>query len=263
MKSLHGFCPPRACQHRSDRFLTSLVVLGFASLCFAARTEARKAGTITYQNLASGGIAVGGVTSRVKDSTSKPRSRGSMAETFEVFLRSRADFPVMGADRVRSVVGADTHESMLDQFEWRGEVSPSMLDSLRAALVDSVRYLVVARIEKDEEDRDRDTIERDTDFDGKTDDSETFNTATRTVAVRFQVYDLREGKLAWNVRQTDSETAKAEVPKTPTIFKPYTVLGQLETLSGDKGPVPDMPDASWNLQRIFDIFTNALPKRKK
>ena len=247
----------------TGRFLACLAVLVFASLSCAARSDARKAGTITYQNLVPGGIGVGGVTSCVKGRTSQPGSRETMAQMFaEAILNSRADIPLMGADRVRSAVGADTYESTLDQFQGRGELSASTLDTLRAALADSVRYFVVARVEKDDEYRD--TVERDTDYDPKTDNSETFNTATRTVEVGYRVYDLREGKLAWKVRQSDSEVEEAKAPTTSTIFKPYTVAGMLETaLSDDKGPEPGMPDAFRNLAGIFRTFAKTLPKPKK
>jgi len=245
----------------TGRFLTCLAILMVASLSCAARSDARKAGTITYQNLVPGGIAIGGVTSRIKGRTSEPGSRETMAQMFEeALLNSRADIPLMGADRVRSAVGADTYESILDQFDLKGDLSGSTLDTLRAALADSVRYFVVARIEKDYENRD--TVERDTDYDMKLD--KTFNTATRTVVVGFMVYDLRDGKLAWKFRPIDSETEEAEAPKTSTIFKPNTVAGMLETaLSDDKGPDPGMPDAFRNLAGIFRTFEKALPKRKK
>src|SRR6185436_7486947 len=139
----------------TGRFLTCLAVLAVASLSFAARSDARKAGTITYQNLVPGGIAIGGVTSRINGRTSQPGSRETMAQMFEeAILNSREDVPIMGADRVRSAVGADTHESILDQFDLKGDMSASTLDTLRAALVDSVHYFVVARVEKDSEIRD-------------------------------------------------------------------------------------------------------------
>jgi len=246
------------------RYLTHVAILVFASLSWAARSEAGgKAGTITYQNLVPGGIAIGGVTSHIDGPTSQPGSRESMARMFEEsFLQSRTDIPLMGADRVRSAVGGDTYESMLDQLKSRGEVSGSTLDSLRAALVDSVRYLVVARIEKEK--ALRYTVERDTDYDPKTYNFETFNIASRTVEVGFRVYDLHDGKLAWNVRRTDSEEQEARLPKPSTIFKSFTVAGQLETaLSDDKGPDPGMPDVFGNLAVIFDQFTRALPKRRK
>jgi hypothetical protein len=168
----------------------------------------------------------------------------------------------MGADRVRSAVGDDTYESMLDQFKLKGEVSGSTLDSLSAALVDSIRYLVVAGIEK--EWTSRDIAERDTDYDLMTDNSEHFKTATRSVTVGFRVYDLHDGKQAWKVRQIDSEYNEAKVPEPSTIFSPKTVVGQLEAaMSDDKVPDPSMPDVFRNLAEIFEKFTRALPKRKK
>ena len=136
--------------YRRARHLAHAAILVFASLGCAVRADAGgKAGTITYQNLVPGGIAIGGVTSRIDGPTSQPGSRESMARMFEEsFLRLRADIPLMGADRVRSALGSGTYESMLDQFKSKGEVSASTLDSLRAALADSVRYLVVARVEE-------------------------------------------------------------------------------------------------------------------
>jgi hypothetical protein len=245
-------------------FHARVAILVVASVSCAAPTKASgKAGTITYQNLVPGGIAIGGVTSRVDGPTSQPRSRESMARAFEGALRDqRPDIHLMGADRVRSAVGDDTYESMLAQFQLKGEVSVSTLDSIRAALVDSVRYLVVAGIEKE---RTLDyTTERDTDYDLTTDNSETFKVAMRTVEVGFRVYDLHDGKLAWKVRQIDSEENEEKVPKPSTIFSPKTVVGQLEAAGSEaKTPYPSMPDVSQNLAAVFDKFTRALPKRKK
>lgn len=245
-------------------FNARVAILVFTSLGCAATSEAGgKTGTITYQNLVPGGIAIGGVTSRTDGPTSQPGSRESMARVFEeALLDGRADIHLMGADRVRLAVGVDTYESMLDQFKLKGEVSISTLDSLRIALVDSVRYLVVARIEK--EWSSRDIAERDTDYDLRTDNSEHFKTATRMVEAGFRVYDLHDGKLAWKVRQIDSEYNEVKLPETSTIFSKKTVVGQLEaTFSDDKVPDPSMPDVSRNLAGIFEKFTRALPKRKK
>jgi hypothetical protein len=245
-------------------FNTRVAVIVLTSLCCAARSEAGgKAGTITYQKLVPGGIAIGGVTSRVNGPTFQPGSRESMARMFEgAILDARADIPLMGADRVRSAVGDDIYESMLDQFKWKGEVSASTLDSLRTALVDSVRYLVVAGIEKDW--TSRDTAELDRDYDFSTYNPETFKVATRTVEVGFRVYDLHDGKLAWKVRQLVTVEEDVKVPKPSTIFSPKTVAGQIEiSLSDDKVPDPRMPDLSQNLAQIFEKFTRALPKRKK
>jgi hypothetical protein len=244
-------------------FHARVAILVVASMSCAAPTKASgKAGTITYQNLVPGGIAIGGVTSRVDGPTSQPGSRESMARAFEGVLRDqRPDIPLMGADRVRAAVGDEIYESMLAQFQLKGEVSVSTLDSLRTALVDSVRYVVVARIERD--DPIQDTTERDTDYD-RTTDPETFKTAMRTVVVGFRVYDLHDGKLAWKIRPIDSEVNETKVPKPSTIFSPKTVVGQLEIASSeDKVPYPGMPDVTQNLAAVFDKFTRALPKQKK
>jgi hypothetical protein len=244
-------------------FNTRVTILVFASMSCAVPMEASaKAGTMTYQNLVPGGIAIGGVASRIDGPTSQPGSRESMARAFEGALRAaRADIPLLGADRVRRAVGDEIHESMLAQFQLKGELSVSTLDSIRAALVDTVRYLVVARVEKD--DAIHDTTERDTDYD-RTTDPETFKTAMRTVVVGFRVYDLHDGKLAWKFRPIDSEVNETKVPKPSTIFSPKTVVGQLEISSSeDKVPYPDMPDVFQNLAEIFDKFARALPHRKK
>lgn len=243
-------------------FNARVAIFVVASLSFAAPEASGKAGSITYQNLVPGGIAIGGVTSRVDGPSSQPGSRESMARAFEVALRGgRADVPLMGANRVRAAVGNGIYESMLAQFQLKGELSASTLDSLRAALVDSVRYFVVARVEKDYENHD--TTERDTDYDLKTDNSETFKTSTHTVEIGFRVYDLHDGKLAWKFRPIDSQYNETKVSKSSTIFSPKTVVGQLEIASNeDKVPNPAMPDLSRNLASIFDTFTRALPKRK-
>jgi hypothetical protein len=155
-----------------------------------------------------------------------------MALVFEeAILNARADIPLMGADRVRSAVGDDIYESMLDQFKWKGEVSASTLDSVRTALVDSVRYLVVAGIEKER--TSHDIVERDTDYDFTNYNPKPFKVSTRTVEVGFRVYDLHDGKLAWPVRQIDSEENEVEVPKILTIFNQTCVRAEA-TLSDDR-----------------------------
>jgi hypothetical protein len=223
-----------------------------------------KAGKITYQDLVPGGMAVGGVTSLIEGPTSPRESRKVMTQMFEnYFLMTRTDIPFMRADRVRSAVGLDSYEAMLDHLQSTGEVTAPALASLRAALVDSVRYFVVARLEKEKVSRY--TNKEDPDDDPQTDNSAIVKSAFRKLEVSFRIYDLRDGTLAWNTRQSHTESKETSAPASSKVFKPYTVAGMLESaLSNEKGPAdPQLPDAFGNLPTIFDKFLNKLPKKKE
>ena len=246
------------------RIIASRLFLVAAMTGIATPLEAgNKAGTITYQNLVPGGVAIVGVTSHLQGPTSPPESRGVMAKTFEEqFLMWREDIPLMGVDRVRSAVGPEPYEAMLDQVQSTGELSTPALASLKAALVDSVRYVVVARLERERVNRGTNEVDPDNDPDTK--DSKIVNYINRIIDVTFRVYDLRDGTLAWNRHQTGTETRENSAPVGTTLFKSYTAAGILESvLSDEKGP-PDPPlgDAFENLPGIFETFLKKLPKKK-
>lgn len=251
--------------HQRARHITHVAILVSALIGTAAPLEAGdKAGKITYQDLVPGGMAMGGVTSSIGGPTSERESREVMARMFENhFLITRTDIPFMGSDRVRAAVGLDSYEAMLDHVQLTGEVTAPALASLRAALVDSVRYVVVARLEREKVKRYKN--EEDPDDDPQTENSEIVKTAYRILEVGFRVYDLRDGPLAWNTRQSGTESKETSMPADPKLFKSYTVAGILESaLTDDMGPPdPQLQDTFANLPRIFDKFVSKLPKKKK
>jgi len=230
----------------------------------AAPLEARaKTGKITYRDLVPGGLAIVGVTSVVEGPTSERDSRKGMSRIFQnIFLETRRDIPLMGSDRVRSAVGLDSYESMLDHFQATGEVAAPELAALRVALVDSIRYVVVARLEKEKVNRYTSEVDPDNDPDTK---NTIVKTATRTIEAGFRVYDLRDGTLAWSTRQSCSVENETSAPAGSRLFKSSTVAGMLETvLSDEKGPAdPRLADAFANLPEIFGKFASKLPGKKK
>jgi hypothetical protein len=242
-----------------------VVVLVSALIGGAAPLEAgNKVGKITYQDLVPGGMAIGGVTSLIKGTTSQREYREVMAQTFEIcFLRRRTDIPMMGADRVRAALGRDSYESMLDHFQLTGELTAPALATLKAALVDSVRYVVVARLEKEKVKRSASKVDPDDNPDTK--NSEIVKTAERTVEVGFRVYDLRDGTMAWSTRQSGEESNVASAPADEPLFESHTVAGMLESIVSDEAAPADPPlqNTAGNLPRIFDKFAKKLPQGKK
>jgi hypothetical protein len=251
------------------RQVAQAAILVSALIGNAAPLEAgNKAGKIRYQDLVPrdlvpGGLAMGGVTSVVGGPTSHRRSREIMALMFEDALSARTDIPLMRVDRVRWAVGPEAYESILDHYELTGDVVAPTLAALRAALVDSIRYVVFARLESDKVVTYKN--EEDTDDDPHTDNSEIVKSAFRTVRAEFRVYDLRDGALAWDTRLSGTESAETSAPASGTLFKSWTVAGMLESaLSNEEGPPdPQVGDTYRNLPGIFEKFMTKLPKKKK
>jgi hypothetical protein len=221
-------------------------------------------GKITYADLVPGGMAIAGVTSIIEGPTSQHESRGEMAQIFETqFRTSRTDIPLMGADRVRSALGPDAYDSMLDSVQTTGGLSASELAALRSGFADSVRYVVVARLEREKIEHDNDQV--DPDNDPKTENMEIIKTTTRKVEVSFQVYDLRDGTPAWMTKRSGEEGKSIRGPIDAPLFKSGTVAGMLESALGDPGG-PEFPEPKptmANLPRIFDYFARLLPQAKK
>ena len=220
-------------------------------------------GRITYADLVPGGMGIAGVTSIIEGPTSQRESRGEMAQIFEKYFRkSRTDIPLMGADRVRSALGQDAYDSMLDSVQSTGGLSAPQLAALRSALVDSVRYVVVARLEREKIEHDKD--EEDPDKDPKTQNSEVIKTTTRKVEVSFQVYDLRDGTPAWMTKRSGEESKWIRGPVDEPIFKSGSIAGMIESVVSDPGPeYPEPKPTMANLPRIFDYFARLLPQAKK
>jgi hypothetical protein len=220
-------------------------------------------GKITYADLVPGGMAIAGVTSIIAGPTSQRESRAEMTQVFETnFRNSRTDIPLMGADRVRSALGQDAYDSMLDSAQATGGLSASELTAFRSALVDSVRYVVVARLEREKIEHDKEEV--DPDNDPKTKNMEIVKTTTRKVEVSFEVYDLRDGTPAWMTKRSGEESKWIRGPMEEQIFKSGSIAGMIESVVSDPGPgYPEPKSTMANLPRIFDYFARLLPHEKK
>jgi hypothetical protein len=254
----------RVTRREATRRLTPIAALVLGLVGGPAPLHAGEiTGKITYADLVPGGMAIAGVTSILNGPTSHHESREEMTQIFESYFRkSRTDIPLLGADRVRSALGLDAYNSMLDSVQTTGGLTALELAALRSTLADSVRYVVVARLEREKIEHDKDKV--DPDNDPKTENMEIIKTTTRKVEVSFQVYDLRDGSSAWMTKRSGEESKWIRGPMEGQIFDAKTVAGMVESALSDPGPeYPEPKPTMANLPRIFDYFARLLPQAKK
>ena len=170
--------------------------------------------SFTPEAIASGDLAVGGVTSAVT-AMSEPE-RSVLAERFRrIVVDEHEDYRVVSAGNVAIRMGDEDYAAMIDEFEKRGELNEGRLEGIADAL-SGTRYLMMLRVEKDGVTRDRwerDNDESDalgaieaTSYGGAPQSGDTIfaRKTTRRVRVGLIVYDLTTRAQVWSGSVTGS-----------------------------------------------------------
>lgn len=217
-----------------------------------------------FAALAGGRVAVCGVTTAVVPPDSAFSLREPLTEILETrLLEKRPDLKALPARNLYSALGQDRYDSVLDDFEDSGEISPSTLATLDTLMRDEARYIVLARVEHEKLDYDQ----------SSSTDSET-GTETRTwttkleIRVAFQVYDLQSAHSAWSAKLTgkdDNSSTYEDKDLSNGNFLGNLVSGLVEGILGLSGhdDYPAPPDGNKILSDIFAEFASRLPRPAK
>jgi len=114
--------------------------------CSAESELTRLDPALTAEGLRQGKVAVLGVVKLEEPDQVRP----PLIATLEaVWSAERPDVPMMTADSVKQVLGAERDRKLLLGYEYQGELDAPALSELADSLRGLARYVIVARVDKD------------------------------------------------------------------------------------------------------------------
>jgi hypothetical protein len=258
---------PDPLRHRRAVDMATLILVAFIALAVFVPPAEAEVKSLSYADLVSGGVALGGVTTMIGDSISRRDNRFSMTDVVLTSFRARrGDLVLDGTDRVRAALGEEAYGSMLDHFERTAQLDPQSRLALAADSLGFDRYLMLARVEETDVDCDHEKAPpEENPVYSHTLETEEMEIVTvdRKVTVRFRIFDLRNGTLVWDTRHSKKVSIRDKVPKETRIFKGGSIAGMLEgTLSNHPGDPPAPPVTSV-LSKVAEKFAKKLPQKKK
>jgi len=172
------------------------------------------------------------------------------------FAKQRKELNIVPSRKLVSKLGRKEYDRLLSEHRETGLLSSSSLGAVRSKFKD-VRYVVFARIEKNETERNiktRDIYETKKTPNGKKiklrKGSDITYYSTRKASVSLHVYDLDMGKSVWG----------GSVNKNMSNSNLYQVRpGRFSRTR----KYPNIPNTKQALSRIFSGFAENLPKAPK
>lgn len=226
----------------------------------------------TYAAVMSGRIAVGGVVSAWEDLP--PPVRSQYADIFARALREeRPSYPLMSPSGVSTAMGVRAYEAMLRQYRDYGGLGPQDFRAAHQGLPD-IRYLALARLERDDIAHDRSEYEQDEMKEDKKGKSKPTgrvivtirHETSRIVAATLHIYDLWEGRLVWSGLVTKSSTESNEDRNTYSkgdSWKDELLVSVVKGVVLDEAdPYPAPPPLHQLLEWTFEGFAENLPEPK-
>ena len=208
-----------------------------------------------YPALSQGGIATVGGAIIMGSWDDRVAQREPITKGLEsAFRKKRKDLRIVGAADVRSAVGADAYDDLMDGFDRSGNLGEEELATLDSLVGDQARYAAFARVE------DSSVSESESSDTSDADNPTTTHTATRTVHVGVQVFDLQSRRSVWTATLTGSkQNDTTQEEEESGGFFADLLSGVVESLLGLDEDYPEAPTTASVLGGIFTKFAEELP----
>ena len=238
-----------AIPRRAYRVLLWTLCVTVAGGCGTKVIGLRSDPSFTYQTLSAGGIAVGGVTSRIGEDD--PFTQHRMTSLLRVsILKERPDIAVQPVAVLPRALGQVAYGELLADYRLSGEIAETWLEQLSSAAGD-VQYAIFARIEYDDTEKVK-VIERDT-----SDVEVTTFKISRSVGISFHIYDLTTGVSVWS-----GIIAKTEEKSKVYREQSGILASVVEAVLGVNQPeYPSLPEFSKLSREVFEGFADNLSER--
>jgi hypothetical protein len=216
-------------------------------------------------NLVAGQVGICGVPSMVGSWEEWYPRRDELADILQDCMnKGIPGLSIMPADSIRSTLGEENYEDMLDAYELLGNMDAISLIRLDSVLAGSPRYIIMARIEGIQF---REKTQKDTETLGEETITVGFflRTALR-VAIGLDIYDIPAGTCVWSGQITKSKDSPAVYDPDSDREGTGSFLGDIvkagvDGLTGkDKVKHPPPPELSPVVTDVFNAFTMALPR---
>ena len=249
-------------------FLLPLIVSCGASVKMVDRDP-----SFTAENFADGGLAILGCTTVViSDSDDLDLSDRYCSSLRQEIMGKQRGVQVQEWGTVRQTLGDEKTLECLKEFHDLGRLEPATLESLKAALAQNSRYVLVHRIESDqlsfsqEEEKSKVAGEMGSVTTGYVLGVE------RIISMKFSIYDLKDGK---RMTETRIESSKGKNHQISIAYAGNVggVVGTVidvdrdlkDIFNDETNPVskfPWPPSQEDIVDRIYSRFAIQLPARK-
>ena len=254
------------------RILGLIAALVLVQGCQERERLEKEAPVLAHADFTVDRIAIGGVVSDTPALADTAESRDSYSLLIGDHLaRERfGKLPILSSFEVRSILGHDEYNLMLDRFKDDGGCDVGTLAELHTVLEGKARFIVFANIRGDEIARsDSESEEVDPKTKVVTSRTKTMTT-TRTTTVRLRFYDLNDQQLVWDhvtigevqaSKQHDMSDVIEHSPKEGFWGGLLTSMVN-STLKPDPG-YPAPPSLDRSLGEAFDNVGDYLKPAKK
>ncbi len=240
---------------RTSAYICLAVFCMLATSCATKIAGLTHDPSFTYDTIVSSKIMVGGVASIVNNISATTTIAYSDILRSQ-FTKQRKELNVVSSRKLVSKLGRKKYDRLMSEHRETGALSSSSLGVVRSKFK-GVRYVIFARIEKNETERNiktRDIYETKKMPNGKKIKVKKGYDITyysrRKASVSLYIYDLDMGKSVWggSVNKTVSNSNLYQIrPGRYSRTRKY----------------PDMPNTKQVLSRIFGGFAENLPKAPK
>jgi len=250
-----------------------LICLTGLSACKTQVIGMQQHPSFTYETLMQSRFVIGGVVSTVTplDDMTRMRFSDLMGRTF---AEEKPRLVIMRTGHVLKALGYEPFEQMLNAYRQSGVIDPLDAALLRRAFPD-IRYLMLARIEKNHVSQNHDQTETDvadSSEDAKKGDYDQVQvdvslTTTREMGATLTIYDLKQNVMAWSGYVRGSDTNSNDSSRTfnkDKRWKEELVDVFIDTLIGlNSGEYPAAPSQDEVLSDIFEGFAENMPEPPK
>lgn len=223
----------------------ALVVAGCSSEAELTHLDS----SLRANDLRQGKVAVLGVVKFQEADQIRPPLIAMLEKTFR---EERPDVPMIPADSVRSILGAERDQKLLLGYEYQGALDDHALEEIADSLRGIARYILVARV-------DRDRTRNWTRGVALTDTTSAahvlyeMGVTGRDARVNVQLYDLSRRALAVSARYKGS--TEGEHP----MLSPTGQVAFLPKVPPEEQGYPETPELAMALREPFQTFARTLP----
>ena len=224
---------------------TALVVAGCSSQAELTHLDP----SLRANDLRQGKIAVLGVVKFQEADQIRPPLIAMLEKTFR---EERPDVPMIPADSVRSILGAERDQKLLLGYEYQGALDDHALEQIAGSLRGIARYILVARV-------DRDRTRNSTRGVSVTDTTSAahvlyeMGVTERDARVTVQLYDLSRRALAVSARY------KGSTESQHPMLSPLGRVSFHPKVPPEERGYPETPELAMALREPFRTFARTLP----
>lgn len=205
--------------------------------------------SFTYQRLRSSTLTVAGVVPSA-NALNLPRESRRAALLVKELVSKRPDITLQPTSQLLNAAGMASYKEMLEEYRQLGFLSEARLLPARSGDT-KLRYLLFARIEKNDEERELDHPATEG---GSSQRKMIIARTTRGLDVSFRIYDLQTLKSVWSGAIKKYDYNRKEYPQTLT---PDGKSVDESTLA-----YPPAPSVETVLRFVFKGFVENLPAKK-